>query len=155
MISLTKISFVAMATAAVVEGFAPLAQPRFASSTELGAFFFQKPTEKSPTLSLDTDTKIANPFAKFSFGKDEEDEVVAKKAPVKKVVAKKAVAKKVPVKKVVAKKPVLTSVAKKAPVKKVVLKKTGKKSDFKNDFVIKKPEKKTSLTIYERQCHIN
>lgn len=61
----SKVGFLFIAIAiALVDGFAPAAQPKAASSsTELGAFFFQKPTEKSPTLSLEKDEK--NPFAKL------------------------------------------------------------------------------------------
>lgn len=170
---------VAVVAVSAVQGFAPVAQPRVASNTELNAFFFQKPTEKSPTLSLETEKK-ASPFSKFSFpGKAAPEEEAApkkfsfgdkknesKKTAVKKVVAKKVVkkvvAKKAPaVKKAVAKKVVKKVVAKKAPAvkkavaKKVVKKVVAKKSFPKNTFAVKAPEKKNKLTIYERQCHIN
>merc|ERR1712032_1168056 len=136
---------------AVVEGFAPVAQPRLASSTELGAFFFQKPTEKSPTTSPDKiETEKSNPFAKFgkktdtavaekpppvqkkfsfgSFGKkNDADTAVEVKAPIKKILVKKSVEKKSPTDKAgatktVAKKAVAKkAVAKKAPIKKAVV----------------------------------
>merc|ERR1712032_1395534 len=169
---------------AVVEGFAPVAQPRLASSTELGAFFFQKPTEKSPTTSPDKiETEKSNPFAKFgkktdtavaekpppvqkkfsfgSFGKkNDADTAVEVKAPIKKaVVAKKAanpLAFKTPVK---VKKVVVKKVL---PAKNVVPKKPTKKivkkpvKKFKNDFNVKSPKtKQKKVTIFERACHIN
>jgi hypothetical protein len=182
MFSQSKIAalFIAVVAVAVVQGFAPVVQPRVASNTELGAFFFQKSLEKSPTLSLETKTK-SNPLSmfgkktatatavkeappakkKFPFGLKKDD---AKKSPIKKVVAKKTVAKKVAVKKVVARKPVVKkTVAKKAAAKKPVVKKAVAKkvvakkpaANFKNNFVTKNSAKKTSLTIYERVCHIN
>eukprot|EP00536_Pseudo-nitzschia_multiseries_P016028 jgi/Psemu1/44648/gm1.44648_g len=104
---------------AAVQGFAPISQPRTASTTELGAFFFQKPT-------ADAGAAVAAETKKSK-------KVAPKKAPVKKatVTAKKAPAK-----------------AKKAAAKKASPKTFG-------DFVIKPVEKKTKLTIFERQCHIN
>ena len=97
MFSKTQIALLFVAAIASVQGFAPVAQPKLASSTELGAFSFMKPSGES-----------AKPMKK----------TIAKKAPAKKVVAKK--------------------------------------TTFKNDFVAKKVDKKKkSLTIYERQCHIN
>jgi len=199
---------VAAIAVAVVDGFAPVAQPRLTSSTELGAFFFQKPTDKSPTLAVESKTeKKASPFSKFgkkpaatavkeeappakkkfSFGKKTAapakteakktpvkkvvankkpvkkvaekkapvKKVAAKKAPVKKVVAKKAPVKKAAVKKAVAKKPVIKPVAKKPVAKKKLVARKPAKSNFKNDFAIKKPQAKKKLTIYDRQCHIN
>ncbi len=68
MFSKTQIALLFVAAIASVQGFAPVAQPKVASSTELGAFFFQKPSEES-----------TKPMKK----------VVAKKAPAKKIVAKK------------------------------------------------------------------
>lgn len=154
--SKTTILVIAAIAVAVVEGFAPMAQPRLSSSTELGAFFFQKPTEKSPTLSVETKPKKASPFSKFgkkpeatavkeeappakkrfSFGKKDAApaKTEAKKAPIKKVVAKKE-----PVKKAVAKK----AVAKKAPVKKAAVKKSApKKAPVKKVVAKKTPVKK-------------
>merc|ERR1719215_1691446 len=131
MFSKSQIAFLVVAAVAVVEGFAPVAQPRFATSTELGAFFFQKTAEKSPTLSLEPETK-----SKFSFGK---------KAPVEKVVEKKTVEKKAPFSKFsFGKKGAATETdAKKAPVKKVVAKK------FNGNFGKKPTKSKQKLTIYE------
>merc|ERR1712032_157402 len=144
---------------AVVEGFAPVAQPRLASSTELGAFFFQKPTEKSPTTSPDKiETEKSNPFAKFgkktdtavaekpppvqkkfsfgSFGKkNDADTAVEVKAPIKKILVKKSVEKKSPTDKAGATK----TVAKKAPIKKaVVAKKAANPLAFKTPVKVKK-----------------
>jgi len=178
MFSQSKIAvlFLTVVAVTVVEGFAPIAQPRLATSTELGAFF-QKSADKSPTVSSEAAPKKSSPFSKFagkkestavkedappakkgfSFGKKD-----AKKAPIKKVVAKKngakkvteeapaakkkfsfgnkkdatekTVAKKAPVKKVVVKK----AVAKKAPVKKVVAKKVVAKKVVAKKVVAKK-----------------
>ena len=132
MFSQSKIAilFVVLAVAAV-EGFAPVAQPRIASSTELGVSFLKKAAEKS------VETEAVAPKKKFSFGakktEAKKEEAVAPKkkfsfgakkteakkeeavAPKKKFSfgAKKTEAKAAPVKKV-------KVVAKKAaPVKKV------------------------------------
>ena len=172
MFSQSKIAilFVVLAVAAV-EGFAPVAQPRIASSTELGVSFLKKAAEKS------VETEAVAPKKKFSFGakktEAKKEEAVAPKkkfsfgakkteakaAPVKKVkvVAKKAA----PVKKVkvVAKKIVVAKKA--APVKKVVAKKVvakktvAKKTVAKNNFASAAPAKKNNFVIYEKQCHIN
>ena len=151
MFSQSKIAilFVVLAVAAV-EGFAPVAQPRIASSTELGVSFLKKAAEKS------VETEAVAPKKKFSFGAKKTE---AKAAPVKKVkvVAKKAA----PVKKVkvVAKKIVVAKKA--APVKKVVAKKVvakktvAKKTVAKNNFASAAPAKKNNFVIYEKQCHIN
>ena len=72
MFSMSKITALLFAVAlAAVQGFAPVSQPRIASNTELGAFFFGKPTE----------TLAKKPVAKKTVAK--------KAAPVKKIVATK------------------------------------------------------------------
>jgi hypothetical protein len=174
MISQSKIAFlfVAAVAVAVVEGFAPVAQPRLSSTTELGAYnFFQKPAEKSPTLTVDAPAKKSNPFAnfgkkktvaeapaapakkQFSFGAKKAD---TKKAPIKKVVAKKAPAKKVIAKKAPAKK----VIAKKAPAKKVIAKKpvakkiVAKKPVGKPAFAAKKVQK-TKLVAKKKSTFKN
>ncbi|VEU35750.1 unnamed protein product [Pseudo-nitzschia multistriata] len=126
--------FVVLAVVSV-QGFAPVAQPRVAANTELNAFFFQKPSEEAGAAVAAETKKVSNPFAKFAKPAAEKKAAPAKKAPVKKIVAKKAVAKK--------------AVAKKAPVKKVAA-----KTNYAG-FTPVKAEKKTKLTIFERQCHIN
>merc|ERR1712224_1142926 len=166
-VSKIVILVVAAIAVAVVDGFAPVAQPRLTSSTELGAFFFQKPTDKSPTLSVESkaETKKASPFSKFgkkpaatavkdeappakkkfSFGKKnaEPAKTEAKKAPIKKVVAKKKPEKKAPVKKVAAKKAVVKKVvAKKPAAKKAVAKKPAVKKSVAKKPVIKPVAKK-------------
>merc|ERR1712032_539820 len=116
--------------------FAPVSNPARIQTTELNAFFFQKPTEKSPTLTLESEqspSKFSNPFAKKSA-------VSEKKVVVKKV----AVAKKVAVKK---------TVAKKVAVKQTTSPRWAKSST--KTASLANGSKKKKLVIYERNCHIN
>merc|ERR1711865_1280374 len=122
-----------------VQAFAPVSNPTRIQTTELNAFFFQKPTEKSPTLTLESEqnpSKFSNPFAKKS--------AVSEKKEKKVVVNKVAVAKKVAVKK---------TVAKKVAVKQTTSPRWAKSST--KTASLANGSKKKKLVIYERNCHIN
>lgn len=137
-----KLFITFLAVVVSVQAFAPVSNPARIQTTELSAFFSKKTTEKSPTLTLETDeknAKFSNPFAKKS--------VVAEK----KVTAKKiAVATKVAVKKTAPKKKVAE---KKAAVAQVASPRWAKTST--KTASLANGSKKKKLVIYERNCHIN